>query len=370
MNSSNSKATRRFTVPKRAAVVLTVLFCWAGRPAIAQEAKPQSASHDQKALVSDVEDTAKLFGAEAVASARKELRRIESETKVATIIETIETLKGGTIDDETHRVAERRGIQGVFALITKKEKHIEILVSSKYAGALTPPRRDAIRTAFIDGFRQQQFDDGLQRGVAAIDKALAAARAAGELPTQEAALLKPGPMRTAVSGSATTGALVVRDQIKLTLAGARVLLAAARDRARFMRLKVNIAVVDDGGHLIAFERMDGAPPASISPAIDKATSAATSRQPSGPLPAGTSEMNSLLHMSIQNTAEGNAARTTILLGGVPVVVDDQIIGAVGIGGGSGEQNAEIARAGVNELLHRLGPPAIDGKDSAEPRHSP
>ena len=50
-----------------------------------------------------------------------------------------------------------------------------------------------------------------------------------------------------------------------------------------MKLKVNIAAVDDGGHLVAFERMDGARPASLYTAITKATSAATFRQATGPL---------------------------------------------------------------------------------------
>jgi uncharacterized protein GlcG (DUF336 family) len=54
----------------------------------------------------------------------------------------------------------------------------------------------------------------------------------------------------------------VRNQIRLTLAGARTLIAGAEVKAQSRPLTVNIAVVDDGGHLLAFERMDGARPAS------------------------------------------------------------------------------------------------------------
>ena len=54
-----------------------------------------------------------------------------------------------------------------------------------------------------------------------------------------------------------------------------------------MNLKMNIAVVDDGGHLLAFDRMDGARPASGYTSLTKAITAATFRQPTGPIPAGT-----------------------------------------------------------------------------------
>ena len=120
-----------------------------------------------------------------------------------------------------------------------------------------------------------------------------------------------------------------------------------------MKLKVNIAVVDDGGHLMAFERMDGARPASLYTAITKATSAATFRQATGPLPAGANAADPLLNLSLQNAAEASGGKITALYGGVPVVVDGQIIGAVGIGGGTGEQDAQIARAGVQALMDQL-----------------
>ena len=75
--------------------------------------------------------------------------------------------------------------------------------------------------------------------------------------------------------------------MRLTLAGARRIIAGAEAKAVAMGLKVNIAVVDDGGHMFAFERMDGARPASIYTATTKAVTAATFRAPSGPIPPGT-----------------------------------------------------------------------------------
>ena len=52
--------------------------------------------------------------------------------------------------------------------------------------------------------------------------------------------------------------LVIRNQVRLTLDGARTIIAAAAEQAASMSLKMNIAVVDEGGHLLSFDRMDGA----------------------------------------------------------------------------------------------------------------
>lgn len=149
-------------------------------------------------------------------------------------------------------------------------------------------------------------------------------------------------------------ALVVRGRVGLTLAGAERMLEASQAKAKEMGLKVNIGVVDDGGHLIAFHRMDGARPASAYTAITKAVSAATMRMATGPFPPGTEEPDALLNLSLQLTAQAGGAKVTTLYGGVPVVVDGQVAGAVGVGGATGEQDAEIAKAGVAALVEGLG----------------
>ena len=144
--------------------------------------------------------------------------------------------------------------------------------------------------------------------------------------------------------------LVTRDRVQLNLAGAEVAIEAAKKKAAAMGLTSNVAVVDDGGHLIAFARMDGARPASAATALAKAVSAATFRQETGPLPA-KGEPDTLLSLSIQAASGG---KVTPLKGGVPIVIDGQVVGAVGVGGGSGEQDAEVAKAGVQALLAELG----------------
>lgn len=144
--------------------------------------------------------------------------------------------------------------------------------------------------------------------------------------------------------------LITRERVQLNLAGAEVILKAAKTKAEALGMKGNIAVVDDGGHLMAFIRMDGARPASASTAMAKAVSAATFRQETGPLPM-KGEPDALLSLGIQTASGG---KVTPLKGGIPILIDGQVVGAVGVGGGSGEQDADVAKTGVQALLDALG----------------
>lgn len=151
--------------------------------------------------------------------------------------------------------------------------------------------------------------------------------------------------------------LISGGRLELNQAGAEWILKHSQQQARQMDLKVNIAVVDSGGHLMAFVRMDGARPASGATAMTKATAAATFRMPTGPLPPGTQQPDPLLNLSLQLTAAAGGAKFTSLHGGVPVEVDGQVVGAVGVGGASGEQDAEIARAGIAALISAYASPS-------------
>lgn len=153
--------------------------------------------------------------------------------------------------------------------------------------------------------------------------------------------------------------LVTRERVALNLAGAELILKAAIQKASTEGFKMNIAIVDEGGHLIAFARMDGARPASGNTALTKAVTAATFRQATGPLPPA-GEPDILLNLSLQNAATASGGKITTLKGGVPILVDDQVIGAVGVGGGSGEQDAEVAKAGIKALTD-----ALTSKDSKD-----
>src|SRR5690606_17333462 len=132
--------------------------------------------------------------------------------------------------------------------------------------------------------------------------------------------------------------------------GAEAILAAARTKAVEMKLNVNIAITDDGGHMLAFARTDGARPASAYTTITKSEAAATARTATGPLPPAPAETNTHMSLALQQAAAASGGKVTTLFGGVPIVVDGEVIGGVGVGGGTGEQDAEIARAGIAALL--------------------
>ncbi len=139
--------------------------------------------------------------------------------------------------------------------------------------------------------------------------------------------------------------LVTRNTPKLTLEGARAVIAAAERRAQELHCPMILAVVDDGGHLLAFARMDGAKPSSVEIAITKARSAALRRSGTGPVMAGDSP-NLLLALGL---AMASPEQQTPIRGGVPLIVDGQVVGAIGASAGTEEQDLEVARAGSAAL---------------------
>ena len=136
--------------------------------------------------------------------------------------------------------------------------------------------------------------------------------------------------------------LVTHNHPKLTLEGARAVLAAAQRRAAEIHVPMDIAVVDDGGHLLAFERMDGARPSSIAISLVKAQAAALRRSPTGPA-LTSDQVNLPLALGL---AIASPAAQTPIRGGVPLIVDGQVVGAVGASAGSEDQDLDVARAGA------------------------
>jgi len=137
-------------------------------------------------------------------------------------------------------------------------------------------------------------------------------------------------------------ALVARNQVKLTLEGARAVLEAARRRAEEIKIPMNIAVVDDGGHLLAFERMDGAKPASIAISMVKAQASAMRRAPTG-LVKTADGVNLPVTYGL---AIASPSGQTPVRGGFPLIVDSQVIGAIGVSAGAEDEDCDVARAGV------------------------
>jgi len=139
--------------------------------------------------------------------------------------------------------------------------------------------------------------------------------------------------------------LVTRNHPKLALEGARAVLAAAERRAQELRAPMNLAVVDDGGHLLVFERMDGAKPSSVAIAFVKAQAAALRRAATGPAMSGD-QVNLPIALGL---AIASPAQQIPIRGGVPLIVDGQVVGAVGASGGTEEQDLDAAKAGAAAL---------------------
>jgi glc operon protein GlcG len=140
-------------------------------------------------------------------------------------------------------------------------------------------------------------------------------------------------------------ALVERSRARLTLEGAQAVLHAALARAAQLGVPMNVAVVDDGGHLLAFARQDGAKLSSVQIAITKAECSALRRQPTGPY-IENGQPNLIVTLGL---AIGSRARQTPLRGGLPLLKDGQCIGAIGVSNGTEDQDTEVARAGAAAL---------------------
>ena len=127
----------------------------------------------------------------------------------------------------------------------------------------------------------------------------------------------------------------------VTLEEAQRIISAAEHKGQQMGQPMNIAVMDAGRNLVAFHRMDGAWVASIDIAIDKAFTSAgrglTTRemgqmaQPGQPL------------FGINTTHGG---RIVIFAGGIPLMRDGEVVGAIGVSGGTPDEDHEVAEAGV------------------------
>ncbi|WP_397459025.1 heme-binding protein [Pseudomonas asplenii] len=127
----------------------------------------------------------------------------------------------------------------------------------------------------------------------------------------------------------------------LTLDDVTRIMAAARAEAQANHWAVAIAVVDDGGHPLAFERLDGCAPISAYIALEKARTAALGRRESK---AYEDMVNG------GRSAFLSAPLLTSLEGGVPIRFEGQVIGAVGVSGVKAAQDAQVAAAGAGSLV--------------------
>ena len=127
----------------------------------------------------------------------------------------------------------------------------------------------------------------------------------------------------------------------LTLDTAKKIAAATEAEARKRGATVVIAVVDDGGYLLVLERLDDAQVASVDVGIAKARTAAIFRRPSG-----------VFEDQVKN---GRIAALALpgavaLKGGVPIIIDGKVVGAVGVSGNSPQEDEDIAKAGAESVV--------------------
>lgn len=129
---------------------------------------------------------------------------------------------------------------------------------------------------------------------------------------------------------------VIRTTRQLTLAGAQIVLQGAIAEATAMGVPQCIAVVDAGGNTVAFARMDGAKVLSELSSTTKAKTAASSRSRTGGI-----RPDAELKLAL---ATGGSL--TNLNGGLPILVEGEVVGAVGVGSGTGEQDVQVGEAGI------------------------
>ena len=126
----------------------------------------------------------------------------------------------------------------------------------------------------------------------------------------------------------------------LTLAAAQQMAQAARAEAIKNGWKMVICIVDDGGHMIYLERMDGAQLGSVKVAQDKARSAVLFKRPTKALEDAVTGGRAVV-MKLSGAIP--------VQGGLPIMADGELIGAIGVSGATSPQDAQVGEAGIRAL---------------------
>jgi uncharacterized protein GlcG (DUF336 family) len=132
---------------------------------------------------------------------------------------------------------------------------------------------------------------------------------------------------------------ITRPALKLNHDAAVKMLQAAAAKATAIGIPQIIVVVDEGCNLLAFLRMDGSRVLSIDTATRKAMTAAATGAPTGNLPPEN-------EVRLGLASDG---RMTNLKGGLPIIIDGFVVGGIGVGSGTGDQDLQVAQAGLAAL---------------------
>jgi uncharacterized protein GlcG (DUF336 family) len=130
----------------------------------------------------------------------------------------------------------------------------------------------------------------------------------------------------------------------MSLAAAERAIAAGKEKAAEMGILCTITVIDSGGNLVAAARMDGAVLVSIETSYTKARTAVLFAAPTRDLTADIQPERPMFSIA-------NAVREPLafMAGGVPIVADGVLIGAIGVGGGASHQDHDVAIAGLSVM---------------------
>lgn len=137
---------------------------------------------------------------------------------------------------------------------------------------------------------------------------------------------------------------LIQNRKQLTYAAAAIAIEAAVNKSHEISAPECIAVVDAGGNILAFARVEGAAVLAFEPAIAKAQTSASLGIPTGGIPF---EFGA-------NLATASKGAISNLGGGFPIIHDGEVLGAIGVGSGTTEQDIQVAEAGRDAILAAIG----------------
>ncbi|WP_349295509.1 heme-binding protein (plasmid) [Thioclava sp. 'Guangxiensis'] len=136
---------------------------------------------------------------------------------------------------------------------------------------------------------------------------------------------------------------------RVDIADARVLIAGARAKSEEIGVPMCIAITDESGNLVAFERMDGGKVTSSIIAIDKSYTASGAKKATHDY--GTASQPGAPAYGIGSAIGG---RLMVVGGGLPVIVDGEVVGGIGVSSGTPDQDRAVAQAGIDAFLAMIG----------------
>ncbi len=134
---------------------------------------------------------------------------------------------------------------------------------------------------------------------------------------------------------------------RLTMDGAKKMMATAIDKAKQAGIAVSVAIADAGGHLILLERMEGGPFHTVHSSTAKAVCSASTKRMTSARGAQGQELDTVHALGL--TLAAGCERWTAMEGGCPIIADGECIGGIGVAGGDWATDQRIAQAAVEAI---------------------